>query len=161
MTKQKRKKEFIMRLKLLIKAIEKLLGAAGSGEENPADMYLPERLLAMAIVFMIMAIGAAVVGVVQGELGWYIAAVAMAVMSVSACLCWRNQKVFMLSDETFTYTTMFGKTIEYRFEDVVALRRNKDSYTLILKTGKVHIESMAVVSERFAQRISEEFEKQK
>ena len=149
-----------MKMKLLLKAIEKLLGAAGSGEENPADMYLPERLLAMAIVFAIMAVGAAVVGVMQSGLVWFAGAAALAVMSVAACLCWRNQKIFMLSEDTFTYTTMFGRTTEYRFEDIVSLRRNKDSFTIVLTTGKVHIESMALVSERFAQRVSAEFKKE-
>ena len=149
-----------MKLKLLVKMLEKLLGAARGEEENPADMYLPERLLAMALVFFGAAVAALVIAVVKGNaIGWFAGAAAALVLAVSACLCWKNQKIHVLSDDEFSYTTMFGKTTVYKFEDIVALRRNKDSFTLMLKSGKVHIESMAVLSERLIKRINAVFEK--
>ena len=40
-----------MKLKILVKAIEKLLGIASNDGEPRADMYLPDRLLAMSISF--------------------------------------------------------------------------------------------------------------
>ena len=41
-----------MKLKILVKIIEKIFGMANHGDEPRADMYLPERLLAMSLVFL-------------------------------------------------------------------------------------------------------------
>ena len=42
-----------MKLKILVKMIEKLLGMTDRGDEPRADMFLPDRLLAMALVLCI------------------------------------------------------------------------------------------------------------
>ena len=41
-----------MKLKLLVKIIELILGEAYRSDVPRADMYLPERLLAMALIFL-------------------------------------------------------------------------------------------------------------
>ena len=41
-----------MKLKILVKALEKLLGITDHGDEPRVDMYLPNRLLALAIVLL-------------------------------------------------------------------------------------------------------------
>ena len=46
------KRGYCMKLKILVKIVEKLLGMTDSGDEPRADMFLPERLLAMSIVFL-------------------------------------------------------------------------------------------------------------
>ena len=76
-----------------------------------------------------------------------------------ALLCWKNQTIHVLSDERFTYTTMFGKTKTYAFSDIQGLRRNQDSLTLFVANEKVHIESMAVLSDRLIERINQELKK--
>ena len=48
---------------------------------------------------------------------------------------------------------MFGKTRTYSFSDIQGLRRNQDSLTLFVTNEKVHIESMAILSERLVERI--------
>ena len=45
-----------MKLKLLFRLVEKLLGEQNSDAPR-ADMYLPERLLAMGLVFIATGIG--------------------------------------------------------------------------------------------------------
>lgn len=146
-------------LKLIVKAVEKLLGVNHSDDEPRADMYLPERLLAMGLVML-------VVGVVLGlSLLWSFAwlrvvlAIVFAVTGVSALLCWRNQKIVVISGSQFEYTTMFGQTRTYAFADITGLRQNKDSLTLFVGNEKVHIESMAVLSERLVNGINEALEK--
>lgn len=62
----------------------------------------------------------------------------------------------MLSDDSFEYSTFLGNKKVYRFEDIVGLKRNSDSMTLIVNGGKVHIESCAQLTERFAERINEQ-----
>ena len=80
-------------------------------------------------------------------------------LGIAALLCWKNQSIHVLSDEVFTYTTMFGKTKTYRFRDIQGLRKNQDSLTLFVAGEKVHIESMAILSERLVMRINRELEK--
>lgn len=142
-----------MKLELLVHALAQLLSAVRGEEEHPSDMYLPEKLLSISLVFCAASAIAFVIGLTKGS-SWYLGAAAALALGVSAFLCWRNQKIDILNDEEFSYTTMFGKRILYRFDDIVALRKNKDSYTLVLKTGKVHIESMAVLSERLIKKIN-------
>ncbi len=54
---------------------------------------------------------------------------------------------------------MFGQTRTYYFSDITGLRRNSDSMTLFVGNEKVHIESMAVLSERLVNGINEALEK--
>ena len=48
---------------------------------------------------------------------------------------------------------MFGNETQYDFTQVRELRIYGDSTTLILETGKVHIEKCAILSERFKEAI--------
>ena len=148
-----------MKLKFLVKIIEKLLGMANSGDEPRADMFMPERLLAMAIVLLVGGIGCAVFAVITLEIVAAVFAVIGLVIGVFALLCWRNQSIHIISDEQFTYTTMFGNTYTYSFSDIQGLRQNQDSMTLFVADKKVHIESMAVLSDRLVERINESLER--
>ena len=144
-----------MKLKILVKIVEKLLGVANNGKEPRADMYLPDKLLAMALVFLAAGIFVAVSSlgvwaVVGGVLG--------IVLGVCALLCWKNQRIHIISDQQFTYTTMFGKTCTYSFSDIQGLRQNNDSLTLFVAGNKVHIESMAILSDRLVDCINNALE---
>ena len=52
-----------MKLKILVKIIEKLFGMADHGDEPRADMFLPDRLLAMALVFLAGGVVCAIIAV--------------------------------------------------------------------------------------------------
>ena len=54
---------------------------------------------------------------------------------------------------------MFGNTTTYSFADIQGLRKNQDSMTLFVAGKKVHIESMAVLSERLVNHINEALQK--
>ena len=71
----------------------------------------------------------------------------------SAVLCWNNQWIEMQDSNTFLYSTIFGIKKAYAFSDILELKQNQDSFTLILETGKVHIESCAVLSDSFVQAV--------
>ena len=113
-----------MKLKILVKIVEKLLGMTDSGDEPRADMFLPERLLAMSIVFLaggIVSIALAIINSVT----WVLGGVICFAFGIAALLCWKNQSIRIISDEQFTYTTMFGKTRTYSFpifRDCAAMR---------------------------------------
>lgn len=59
----------------------------------------------------------------------------------------------MLDTDSFVYSTMFGNETQYDFTQVRELRLHSDSATLILETGKVHIEKCAILSKRFKKAI--------
>ena len=99
-----------MKLKLLLKAIEKILGVTYRDGTPRADMYLPERLLAMALILLAGGTACAIYAVISHAVWAIVCAVLGLVFGLAAVLCWRNQTIHVLSEEQFTYTTMFGNT---------------------------------------------------
>lgn len=147
-----------MKLKILVKVVEKILGVTYSSDTPRADMYLPERLLAMALVMLAGGTVCTVIAVL-GHATWAIVgAVVGIVFGIAALLCWKNQTIHVISETQFTYTTMFGNTRTYSFAEIQGLRRNQDSYTLLVAGEKLHIESMAVLSDRLVNRINQVLE---
>jgi hypothetical protein len=146
-----------MKLKILVKLGEKLLGMT-TGAEPRADMYLPERLLAMALVFLVGGAACGIFAIIRFAVWAIIAAVVGIVLGVFALLCWKNQSIRVISDDEFTYTTMFGNTYTYSFSDIQGLRKNQDSMTLFVAGKKVHIESMAILTQRLVDRINRALE---
>ena len=148
-----------MKLKLLVKIIEKIFGMANHGDDPRADMYLPERLLAMSLVFLAGGIACGVYAAISLATWAIVCAPLGILLGVMALLCWKNQTIHVISDTQFTYTTMFGNTATYAFADIQGLRKNQDSMTLFVAGKKVHIESMAVLSERLVDHINAALEK--
>lgn len=147
-----------MKLKILVKIIEKILGVTYSSGELRADMFLPDRLLAMALVFLAGGSACIAFAIYQFAVWAVICAVLGIVLGVFALLCWKNQTIHVISEEQFTYTTMFGNTRTYAFSDIQGLRRNQDSLTLLVANKKVHIEAMAIISDRLIERINRALE---
>ena len=143
-----------MQLKLLVKIFEKIFGVTMGDNEPRADMYLPERLLAMSLISLAVGVACAGYLIVQFTTLPIVGAILGIVLGVFAFLCWKNQSIHIISDEQFTYTTMFGNTRTYAFSDIQGLRRNQDSLTLFVAGEKVHIESMAIISDRLAEAIN-------
>ncbi len=143
-----------MKLKILVKIIEKLFGMVPKDDQPRADMYLPDRLLAMALVFLAGGIACVIFAILKFAIWAVICAVLGIVLGVFAVLCWKNQSIRIISNEQFTYTTMFGNTYTYSFSDIQGLRRNQDSITLFVANKKVHMESMAIISDRLIERIN-------
>lgn len=148
--------ESLMKFRLLVKLSELILGKVYSDDAPRADMYLPIWILALALVLFLGAVGMAVYAIVTLSVGFGIAALCCLGLGAAALLCWKNQTINMLSDDSFEYSTFLGNKKVYRFEDIVGLKRNSDSMTLIVNGGKVHIESCAQLTERFAERINEQ-----
>ena len=149
-----------MKLKILLKLVEKILGVTYSEESPRADMYLPERLLAMGLIFLAGGSACAVYAVFRFAVWAVACAVLGIIFGIAALLCWKNQSIHIISDEQFTYTTMFGNTRTYSFSDIQHLHKNADSMTLFVANDKVHIESMAILTDRLVNRINRELQKE-
>lgn len=144
-----------MRFRFLVSLVEKLFGATVSDDQPRADMYLPEKLLAFAIVLLAAGSGLGIAYCFRKELWMILCAVGGIVLGVLALLCWKNQTIRVISDTHFEYTTFLGNTYTYAFRDITGLRRNQDSMTLFVGESKVHIESMAIISSRLADAINQ------
>lgn len=147
-----------MKLKLWMKLAEKLLQINHADGEPRADMYLPERVLAIGIVLLALAIVMAVRLAVAFQIGLLVLTLALAALGLGAVLCWRNQTIRIVDDESFIYTTFLGHSREYHFSQITRMIRNRDSFTLMLGSDKVHIESGAILSDALIDRINQALE---
>lgn len=121
------------------------------------DMYLPVWVCGLGVLFLLislvcifMCFGAPPYSVI----GYLVGTVFCLCIGVAAILCWKNQWVEIQNEHEFVYSTMFGRQIKYRFSEITGVKKDEDSMTLLLESGKVHIEFCAVVSDRFARKIS-------
>ena len=127
-------------------------------KQREKDMYLPSWVCVLGIVFLVAACVCLVLTFstsVYSLIGFVICLA----IGAAAVLCWKNQGATMIDDDTFLYTSMFGTDHSYRFSDIRKLKKNADSFTLILENGKVHIENCAILSERFFNAIDSVLER--
>lgn len=120
-----------------------------------ADMFLPDFLKYFGLFLDISAAIFLVAMLITKNWILIIGVLICGGLGIAAWLCWKNQTVRIIDDDTFEYTTFLGKTTVYHFSDIKYLRQNQDSFTLILTNGKVHIESMVCISEAFYNKILE------
>ena len=124
-----------------------------------ADMFLPAWLFVMGLLLsMFGAIVGIVFAVLQISTLMIALAAVMVLLGVAAILCWKNQTIRMLPNDTFEYSTFLGNKIIYRFSDIKGLKKNTDSMTLFVAEGKVHIESIAILTDRLSDRINKQLE---
>ena len=122
------------------------------------DMYLPVWVLVMGCV-MCAAACWFLPGILQGNPAMLIPVLGFGGMGVGAVLCWKNQRVRIISDTHFEYTTFLGNTYTYAFRDISRMEQGNDHWTLYVADGKVHMESCARVSRKFCDRIDRELKK--
>ena len=146
-----------MKLRILTWFLTKILGVDEEAEK--ADMHLPVKIAAFGLAMILggfVLVGAFIVNKLPVALVFAVVCFAFAPF---ALLCYKNQRIYVLSDEEFEYSTLFGNKKVYRFADIKSLRPNRDSMTLFVGEEKVHIESSAVLSERLTNIINEQLRK--
>lgn len=148
-------------MKLLARILEKLLGKRYGDDAPELDMYLPNPALSIAMVFTGFGIVLAAAAFLTANLMFLIGTVIGIPLGISAFLCWKNQSIRMITSGKFEYTTMFGNKHIYQFSDITGLRKNKDSLTLMVAGKKVHIEAMAVLSQRLVNAINQALQENK
>ena len=121
------------------------------------DLYLPVWVCALGIILIIGALVFLYFSIKYYYL--LIGTIICLGVGIAAILCWKNQWVEVIDDHSFIYSTMFGKQIKYHTSQIVELKENPDSMTLILNNGKVHIESCAIISERFIEMITKRLDR--
>jgi len=135
-----------------------LFGSLFRGNEE-ADMRLPDWILGFGFALIAAAIALGIAGISSMNVKLLVIAPILLIVGAAAMLCYRNQKIFMTSEDTFEYRTMLGSVRAYRFEDIERIVRNRDSMTMFVRGDKVHIESGAILSQRLVDRINAELNK--
>ncbi len=151
-------------MRLLLRTISlifaKMIGV--DEEARKADMHLPERMLGMSLASLLAVFLLIGRYIFAKDFIYLILAAAFLFIFIGILLCYRNQRIYVLSDEEFQYSTMFGRKKIYKFKDIKLLRANRDSMTLFVqdeKLHKVHMEASAIVSERLVNLINKSLEK--
>ena len=146
-----------MKFDFVINTIDKLLRI--SDKDKNADMRLPSKVpyfgAAMAFVGLlitIMSIATAIFFLLFFSLIAFL-------ISAFAFLCYKYQRIHVLSETEFQYTTFLGKQKTYKFEDIVSIKMNPDSHTLVMKKGRILIESSAHISERLKLLFNKELDR--
>ena len=127
-------------------------------KNSRGDMYLPGWILGLGCVLCIAGGYWLLQCVIRGNGATLIGAAGSLGLGISAVLCWKNQKIQMISGTHFEYTTFLGNRYTYAFTDItgIELGRGGDHWTLHVAGKKVHMESCAVISARLLHRISKE-----
>ena len=143
-----------MKLKILTKIVELILNKTDPNDEPRADMYLPNFLLAFGTILCAIGAGIIIVFSLIFNVKLLIVGVGILLLGIAAIMCWKNQTIHILDENTFKYTTFLGNSYTYAFSDITAARRNNDSLTVFVGNKKVHIESMAVLSDELVEKIN-------
>ena len=120
-----------------------------------ADMYLPAWMFVLGAFFVMFGvILGTVLSILQISVLLVVLAILVVVWGMAMLMWWKNQTIRILSEETFEYCTFLGKKTLYRFDAIRGIKKGSDSTTVFVGEGKVHIESVAIVSECLAERIN-------
>ncbi len=142
--------------KLFVKLGTAILELIAPEDKPRADMFLPRKLQVFSVVLMVIGIILGVYAILNFTLWAVIISPLCLILGIAAFLCWRNQKITVLSEETFEYSTFLGKKTVYRFDEIKMIRKNSDSMTMFVGDGKVHIESAAVMTKALTERINKQ-----
>lgn len=140
--------------KLLSRIAELASGEPYSEDEPRADMFLPLWVLAFGLFSLVCGIASAVYAAATAETAMAVFALIFFIAAVLLTLAWRNQTARMLSDDEFEYKTFLGNTRRYSFSQITQLKQNPDSCTLFVGKEKIHIETCAILTDRFIERIN-------
>jgi hypothetical protein len=143
--------------RLIADIFSRMLGIDEEAEK--ADMHLSTRALGLALSSFLATFVLVARYISTKEWFYLVLGAGFLIIFIGILLCYKNQRIYIISDEEFIYSTMFGKKKTYRFEQIIALRKNRDSLTLFVGGDKVHIESSAVLSDRLKKLIIQEFQK--
>lgn len=126
-------------------------------DKSRADMFLPAWMFTVGLFCLVFGIIMGIVFVaLQISVLLIVLAAALVLVGVAEIMCWKNQTIHMLPNDSFEYSTLFGKKTIYCFDEIKGIKNGNDSITLFVGEGKVHIDSIAIVSQRLFQRINKQ-----
>ncbi len=145
---------------LIFKVVTKLLKKTSNLESEKADMFLPAWILALGVICVIAGLVGIAVNIFYSDVFWIVIFSCLLIFGMMAILCYANQRIHILDNLTFQYTTFLGNKKIYRFYDIKGIKKGSDSITMFVGNDKVHIESCAILSQRLIEKIDEALELQ-
>ena len=126
-------------------------------QSDRADMYLPIWLLIFGCSLCGLGGYCLLCNLSRYDSATFITALICEMIGASAILCWKNQKIHMLSYSEFEYITWLGNKHRYAFKDISSIEWGwrGDHWTLFIGSSRVHIESTAIISKRLFNRLNE------
>lgn len=146
-----------MKYDFAINLIDKMLDV--SETDKKADMHLPIRFAVFGIAMALAGVFFIVISFVSRVYALLFFAPVAFLISAFAFLYYKFQRIYVISDTEFRYTNFLGKRKTYKFSDIISIKFNPDSHTLVMKKGKIFIESSAIISERLKLLFNKELEK--
>ena len=137
-----------------------IIGAELVDAEDRADMYLPVGVLVFGgfLILLGLLFGAVFILAMQPFL-LIMTAVIWVLAGIAMIMCWKNQTIFVLSDEVFEYKTIIGNKKAYRFDEIKEIKKGIGGLTLIVSDSKIDIDSNAIISSRLSEKINEQMER--
>ncbi len=146
-----------MKFEFLFDVIDKALRI--SEKDKKADMHLPVGISFFAISMVLVGFIFIVIALISAVYGLFFFVAATFLAAAFAFLCYKFQRIHVLSETEFRYTNFLGKERIYKFSDILAIDVSRDSRVLIMKNGRIHIEASAIISERLKQLFNKELER--
>ncbi len=139
----------------ILSIIKRLLKKTADFEKVKADMFLPTWLFIIGLAGVTTGLFGIAFNIYDFNIPLIVAFSILLLLGMGAILCYANQKIYILDNLTFEYTTFLGNKKIYRFYDIKGIKKNTDSITLYVANDKVHIESCAILSARLVEKIND------
>lgn len=119
------------------------------------DSYLPDKVKHLGLFSFGLAVLFGGLAFVLQDLWWLFALCALLLLFLGAAvLLWhKNQAVLLLSEEELLYRSLWGNVYRLKWSELVQIRQNSDSVTLVFPRKKVHIEQIAILSPALRKRL--------
>lgn len=119
-----------------------------------ADMCLSSAFLILDLILLFSSTAFTVYAIVKNAV-LLLLSVPFVCFFVYGVFSWNNRVIRMLSDDTFEFTTSFGRKKLYHFSDITDLKKDRDSRILCVAHEKIFIKDLAFVSDRFEARVQQ------
>lgn len=128
--------------------------------EDRADTYLPVAVLGFGAVLILFGLVTGAVFIL-GKLPFFLimSAIFFILAGIAMIMCWKNQAVFVLSDEVFEYRSIIGNKKVHRFDEIKGIKKGMGGITLFVGDSKIDIDSNAIISQRLSEKINEQMER--
>ena len=129
-------------------------------EDEPwVDMCLPSFFLIVILILLLSGIACTIYAIIKKAVLLIFGAIIIC-FSIYSIFSWKNRTIHMLSDDTFEFTTSFGRKKLYHFSDITDLKKSRNKYDrdsriLCVAHKKIFISDMAFVSDRFEMRVQQ------
>ena len=119
-----------------------------------ADMCLSSAFLILDLILLFSSTAFTVYAIVKNAVLLLLSVPFVCFFRIWGILL-EQSRIRMLSDDTFEFTTSFGRKKLYHFSDITDLKKDRDSRILCVAHEKIFIKDLAFVSDRFEARVQQ------